>query len=204
MNDTYTLVDQEGVEEAVAMLSEQPVVSIDTETEGLDPVAGHKLVLIQAATPTHVYLFPATLDLQPLVTLLNDTTILKLIQFAPFDFGFLYKYLGAITRPVWCTKQAEMNFTDLRKNTGLKVLSRKYLGIDLSKGEVRTSFKYGQEFTPEQLEYAAMDALVLFGIYSEQERLLRPGNKCPALMATISKQLTAEQDRIDRNELRVD
>jgi len=135
------------------------VVAIDTETMGLDP-ARDRLCLAQLSSgdgTAHLVQFAAgRYDAPVLKALLADPGILKLFHFGRFDIAMLRRYLGALARPVYCTKIASKLVRTFTDRHGLKDLCRDLLGVELSKQQ--QSSDWGAEtLTPEQLRYAASD-----------------------------------------------
>lgn len=161
--------------EVIAALSNAQILAVDTETTGLDAFADNALLLVQVATPDRAYLVDARkVDPRPLRRLLEDDKILKLLQNAKFDYKMLRQQLGIGMRKMYDTMLAERLLTaGLSREIGLASLAKKYVGLTLDKS-IRSSFidKTG-EFSPDQLRYAARDALVLFTIYRQQRETLK-------------------------------
>ena len=59
--------------------------------------------------------------------------MLKIFHFARFDLGALYKALGVMPAPIYCTKIASRLARTYTDRHGLKDLVREVLGVDLSK-----------------------------------------------------------------------
>ena len=156
-------------------LKSAPVISLDVEVNSLDPHSA-KLLLFQLAVPDKAYLFDARhLDLRPFQAVLGDENILKIAQNAKFDYGMLKELAGVEVVNIFDTMLAERVLTcGLTKlgDLSLVSLSRKYLGLELSK-EIRKTFEnHLRDFTKKQLDYAATDVLVLFPIYEVQKARL--------------------------------
>ena len=156
-------------------LKSAPVISLDVEVNSLDPHSA-KLLLFQLAVPDKAYLFDARhLDLRPFQEVLGDEKILKIAQNAKFDYGMLKELVGIEIVNIFDTMLAERVLTcGLTKlgDLSLVSLSRKYLGLELSK-EIRKTFEnHLRDFTKKQLDYAATDVLVLFPIYEVQKARL--------------------------------
>ncbi len=116
-------------------------VAIDTETMGLDPHRD-RLCVVQLAPgdgSADVVQIPAgAKDAPNLKKLLGDPSITKIFHFARFDLGMLYKTLGVMPTPAYCTKIASRLTRTYTDKHGLKDLVRDVLGIDVSKAP-RTS-----------------------------------------------------------------
>ena len=151
-----------------------PVVAIDSETMGLNPHRD-RLCLMQLSAgdgDAHLVKFaPGPIDAPNLRRLLEDPDTLKLFHFGRFDIAVFARHLGAVARPVWCTKIASKLVRTYTDRHGLKELCRELLGVDLSK--VQQSSDWGAEtLSKDQAEYAASDVLYLHAIKTEMERRL--------------------------------
>lgn len=162
--------DQKQVEKIADLLAQEPIVSFDTEGTSLDPYAA-RLLLLQIATPQKAYLFDARhLDLSPLKKVLEEEKILKLGQNVKFDYGMLKAKTGFRVVNIFDTMLAERILTTgLARDNSLAAISRKYLGIELAKETRETFANHTRDFSKKQLDYAAMDVLVLFPIYERQK-----------------------------------
>src|SRR5262249_62115485 len=113
-----------------------PAVAIDTEAMGLDPHRD-RLCVVQISPgdgSADVIQIPAGASEAPnLRKLLADETILKIFHFARFDLAVLYKRLGVMPSPVYCTKIASRIARTYSDKHGLKDLVRELLGVELSK-----------------------------------------------------------------------
>lgn len=169
IEDNFTL------ETAIDLLMHAPVISVDTETNGLDPFDS-KLLLVQVASPEKCYVIDATkVNIGPLKRLLENEHILKLLQNAKFDYKMLKEKAGIELNTVFDTYLAEKLLT---AGTGatcrLDDLVERHLHQKMDKS-VRKTF-YGQAhatMTAEQLAYAAKDVMALFPIYALQLNALK-------------------------------
>lgn len=167
--------DNLSLENAIDVLMQEKVISVDTETSGLDPFDSH-LLLVQVASPEKCYIVDATkVNLGPLKRLLESEHNLKLLQNAKFDYKMLKAQAGIELSTVYDTYLAEKVLT---AGTGavcrLDEIVYRYLGVQMDKS-VRKSF-IGQShanMSPEQLAYAAKDVMALFPIYSKQLQRLK-------------------------------
>ena len=149
-------------------------VAIDTETMGLDPHRD-RLCVVQISPgdgSADVIQIPAGANEAPNLTkLLVDGTILKIFHFARFDLAVLYKRLGVMPSPVYCTKIASRIARTYSDKHGLKDLARELLGIDLSKQQ--QSSDWGAEsLTDAQVAYAASDVLHLHALKERLDTML--------------------------------
>ncbi len=149
-------------------------VAIDTEAMGLDPHRD-RLCVVQISPgdgSADVIQIPAGANEAPNLTkLLVDGTILKIFHFARFDLAVLYKRLGVMPSPVYCTKIASRIARTYSDKHGLKDLVRELLGIDLSKQQQLSD--WGAEVLSDaQLAYAASDVLHLHALKDKLDAIL--------------------------------
>lgn len=140
-----------------------PVVAVDSETLGLNPVRD-RLCLVQLSAgdgTAHMVQFAAGEYSAPnLKRMLADPAVLKLFHFARFDVAMFRQYLGVVTAPIYCTKIASKLVRTYTDKHGLKDLVRELLSVDLSK-EQQSSDWGAAELSEKQLAYAANDVAYL-------------------------------------------
>lgn len=149
-------------------------VAIDTEAMGLDPHRD-RLCVVQLSPgdgSADVVQIPASgIDAPNLKRLLADPAIVKIFHFARFDVGLLYKTLGVMAGPVYCTKIASRLARTYTDRHGLKDLTRELLGIDISKQQ--QSSDWGAPALSEaQLAYAASDVQNLHALREKLDAML--------------------------------
>ena len=155
-----------------------PVVAIDTETMGLNPHRD-RLCLVQMSAgdgDAHlVRIARGQREAPNLAAMLEDPGTLKLFHFGRFDVAVLHHALGALARPVWCTKIASKLVRTYTDRHGLAKLCHELLDVDISKAQ--QSSDWGAErLTDAQRHYAASDVLHLHRIREIlMERLEREG-----------------------------
>jgi len=159
-----------------------PVVAVDTETMGLNPVRD-RLCLVQLSQGDgicHLVQIPkgapgaapgARVQAPNLKALLEDRKVLKLFHFARFDLTALKVTLDVDCAPVYCTKIAAKLVRTFTDRHGLKDLCKELLGIDLSKQQ-QTSDWGAENLLPEQLKYAASDVLYLHQLKDKLDPVL--------------------------------
>jgi ribonuclease D len=150
------------------------VVAIDTEAMGLNPHRD-RLCLIQLSAgdgDAHlVQLAPGAYAAPRLKRLLGDPAITKLFHFARFDLAMIYRYLGVMAVPAYCTKIASRLARTFTDRHGLRDLCKDLVNIDLSKQQ--QSSDWGAEtLTEEQLRYAASDVLHLHAMRDRLDAML--------------------------------
>lgn len=157
-----------------AGLSLGPVVAVDSETMGLS-LQRDRLCVVQLSAgdgTAHLVHFPdRRYDAPNLKALLADPAVVKLFHFARFDLAMLYRHLGVVCTPVWCTKVASKLTRTNTDRHGLKDLCRDLLGIELSKQQ-QTSDWGVAELSAEQIAYAAADVLHLHALQGKLDELL--------------------------------
>jgi ribonuclease D len=153
-------------------------VAIDTETMGLNPDRD-RLCLVQLSpgdgSADLVQIPPHLQDNSSLAPNLNrllaDSRLLKIFHFARFDLGMLYKTLGVMPEPVYCTKIASRLARTYTDKHGLKDLVREVLGHDLSKQQQLSDWG-AAELSDAQLSYAAADVLYLHALKERLDAML--------------------------------
>lgn len=199
----YTSIDtQNDLDAFAAALASQPTVpvALDTETTGLDPLAaGSRLLLVQIGLADgSIYVINAAkVDVRPLQGVLDNgrTEIdaagkyrysgrLCILQNAKFDYKWLKVHAGITPRRLYDTMLAELlivaglyGVRERRGKASLKHLVEKYVGKQIEK-DIRLTFvgHQGNEFSPEQLDYAAEDIPHLWTIMAAQKQELVQGD----------------------------
>src|SRR5262249_11279810 len=147
-----------------------PVVAIDTEAMGLNPHRD-RLCLVQLSGGdgnAHLVQFaPGEYAAPRLQALLVDRNVLKLFHFARFDLAMMYRYLGVMAGPLYCTKIASRLARTFTDRHGLRDLCKDLLGVDLKK-EQQSSDWGAAALTEEQQRYAASD---VFHLHALRDRL---------------------------------
>jgi ribonuclease D len=151
-----------------------PVVAVDTEAMGLNPHRD-RLCLVQLSAgdgQAHlVQLFQGAYAAPRLKRLMADPGVTKLFHFARFDLAMLYRYLGIMAAPVYCTKIASRLARTFTDRHGLRDLCKDMLGVDLAKQQQSSDWG-ARELTEEQLRYAAADVLHLHALRSRLDAIL--------------------------------
>ena len=155
-----------------------PVVAIDCETMGLNPLRD-RLCVVQLSGgngDAHLVQIAQGQDSAPnLERLLTDADVLKLFHFGRFDIAALHHAFGALAAPVYCTKIASKLVRTYTDRHGLKVLLEELLRVDVSKQQQQSDWG-SEELSPAQLDYAASDVLYLHRLKEQLDaRLAREG-----------------------------
>ncbi len=151
-----------------------PIVSIDTETMGLDPRRDRLCVVQLSSGDGHAHIVQiekGQTSAPNLQRLLTDPAILKLFHFGRFDIAMLHQAFGVRTEPVWCTKIAAKLVRTFTDRHGLKYLLNELVGVDVSKAQQTSD--WGQATLSEaQKDYAASDVLYLHRLKDALEAIL--------------------------------
>lgn len=154
------------------------LVAWDIETSGLDWRQA-RIGTCQVFAPgigTAVISIADGVRPKRLASLLEDPQVPKVFHHAPFDLRFMMHAWDVKPASIRCTKVASKLIEPAAPNSvhSLQSLVARYLGVELQKGEVRTSDWTATRLTPEQIQYAAADVIYL-----------------PALLASLSARLAA-------------
>lgn len=160
-----------------------PVVAVDTETMGLNPLRDRLCVVQLSAGDGDAHLVQITrgqAGAPNLARLLGDRGVLKLFHFARFDIAALRNALDVDTAPVYCTKIASKLVRTYTDRHGLKYLLAEMLDVDISKQQQSSDWG-AKELSKAQLAYAASDVLYLHRLKEALDtRLEREGRSALA------------------------
>ena len=159
-------------------LKNATTIAIDGEFSGLNPLTDklHLLQLCDGSDMVHFVKFNGKYDAPHLKSLLENDKIKKIFHFGRADLGFLKQHLSINVRNIFDTKIASKICRKFASNHGLKDLSKDLIGVKLDK-EMQTSDWGKEEYTKEQIQYAANDVLYLHKIKEELEKILKRENK---------------------------
>ena len=159
-------------------LKNATTIAIDGEFSGLNPLTDklHLLQLCDGSDMVHFVKFKGKYNAPHLKSLLENEKIKKIFHFGRADLGFLKQHLSINVRNIFDTKIASKICRKFTSNHGLKDLSKDLIGIKLDK-EMQTSDWGKEEYTKEQIQYAANDVLYLHKIKDELEKILKRENK---------------------------
>ncbi len=151
-----------------------PVVAVDCETMGLNPVRD-RLCLVQMSAgdgECHlVQVLPDQREAPNLCRMLADPAVLKLFHFGRFDIAALQAAFGVETGPVYCTKIASKLVRTFTDRHGLKYLLQDLLNVDISKHQQQSDWG-AEALTSAQLDYAASDVLHLHRLKAALDAML--------------------------------
>ena len=142
-----------------------PIIAVDTEAMGLNPVRD-ALCVVQISSgdgSAHVVQLDRDYNCPNLKALMADPAVLKIFHFARFDVAMMQKWLGITCAPIWCTKIASKLARTYTDRHGLKDVTREIVGVSMDKSQQSSDWGAG-ELTDQQLHYAASDVLHLHQI----------------------------------------
>jgi ribonuclease D len=143
-----------------------PVVAVDTETMGLNPIRD-RLCVIQFSSGdghAHIVQIEQNANKSPnICKILSDQNKIKLFHFARFDIAILKHHFKIDTSPIYCTKIASKLVRTYTDRHGLKNLLREMLSVDISKQQQSSDWG-APDLSKAQIEYAASDVLYLHNL----------------------------------------
>jgi ribonuclease D len=154
-------------------------VAVDTETMGLEPVRDRLCVVQLSPGDGSADVVQIGRDIGPapyLKALLADASKVKIFHFARFDIAVLYKFLGVMPGPVYCTKIASRLARTYTDKHGLKDLVKDMLGKDISKQQQLSDWG-AEQLTEAQVAYAAEDVLHLHALKEKLDVMLARENR---------------------------
>ena len=149
-------------------------VAIDTETMGLEPHRDRLCVVQLSPGDGTADVVQIAREIGPapnLARLLGDPARLKIFHFARFDIGMLFRWLGVMPQPVYCTKIASRLTRTYTDKHGLKDLTKELLGKDISKQQQSSDWG-AEQLTEAQVAYAADDVLNLHALKDKLDVML--------------------------------
>ena len=159
------------IEECVEYISKQPIVGVDTETEGKD-FTTKKIVMFQIGTAERQYVIDTrTISIELLRDYLESKDTIKIFHNVKFDYKFIKSNYNIEVNNIYDTMLAECVLHCGKDKWGysLNALTQRYLEISLNK-EIRNKFirLEGRPFSAEQICYGAQDVQYLLRIMDIQ------------------------------------
>lgn len=158
------ITDAKRLEALVSQWQESEYLAIDTEFIRTSTFLAQP-GLIQIADTQGVYLIDplALQDLSPLVAVLENPNIIKIMHSMSEDVDLLFHSVGAKISRVFDT-QIAASFLGLGPALGYQNLVVEVLSVELDKGETRSDWLQ-RPLTQSQLHYAALDVVYLLKLY---------------------------------------
>lgn len=165
-----------------------PIVAIDTETLGLNPLRD-RLCLVQLSSGNGdadlVQIAAGQTSAPNLQRLLADPQVTKLFHFARFDLAVLFHTFGVMPGPVYCTKIVSKLVRTYTDRHGLKDLVRELLGVEISKQQQSSDWG-AAVLTEAQQAYAASDVLHLHACKDKLDAMLARENRVDLAQAAFA------------------
>lgn len=158
--------DPDALRRACASLRGERWIALDTEFVR-ERTYYPRLCLLQVATPTRLLAIDALAlpDLEPLLELLYDRALFKVLHAARQDLEILYYLRRGLPAPLFDTQLAAA-FAGLPEQMSYADLVQALLGVKLEKGATRTDWGR-RPLTEAQLRYAAEDVRYLGALHAE-------------------------------------
>ena len=163
----WTLIEGDAaLAEALSQYADADAVAVDTEFMRRNTYFP-KVALVQLCFDEAALLIdPLTLtDPSPLIDLLTDESITKVLHSASEDLEVFDHWLGVLPAPLFDTQRAAA-LLDRGFGIGYRALVEAICGVDLPKGETRSDWLQ-RPLTQSQCEYAAQDVTYLLPVYRE-------------------------------------
>ena len=159
-------------------IADKTIIGVDTETEGLD-IFVSKMLLLQIGNTQDQFVFDAYKLGKEKITLIlntiNHPDIIKVFHNAKFDYSVIKLNYQIELENIRCTMIADQLLTAGKKlSHSLKSLLDKYLNVKISKEEREgfTEIAFGDDFTENQITYAAVDVMYLIPLYNKLMELI--------------------------------
>ena len=191
------ILDTSTLDALCRRLRQVPFVTIDTEFIR-EKTYWPLLCLVQLAGPEEAAVIDAQaegLDLQPLLELLADRSVLKVFHAARQDIEIFHHLTGTVPAPVFDTQIAAMvcGFGD---QVGYDRLVAKLAGEHIDKGPRFTDWSL-RPLTAKQISYALADVTHLRVIYEKLQRKLERNGRVSWLQEEMGILTTPETYRAE-------
>ncbi|WP_455218081.1 ribonuclease D [Kaarinaea lacus] len=161
-----------GLEELCDRLRGQPVLALDTEFLREKTYYAQLCLLQVAAEGIIACVDPLAIeDLNPLLDIIYDTSVIKVMHSARQDMEIFFDLRGKLPRPLF-DSQIAATLMGFGEQVGYANLVKGLLDIELDKMHTRTDWSQ-RPLDEAQLKYAADDVRYLFQIYEHQVRALQ-------------------------------
>ena len=161
----YLLIDTaDGLKNLCHQLRGDAWLAVDTEFLR-ESTYFPKLCLLQIATPQSVACVDiiSINDIEPLIDLIYNPDIIKVMHAARQDMEIFYHMRGALPQPVF-DSQLAAPLLGHPEQIGYAALVEAFLGVHLNKAHTRTDWSH-RPLSPAQLQYAADDVRYLAQLY---------------------------------------
>ena len=165
-NDIQYIDTLDALKQFVKLIADADWIALDTEFLR-EKTYYPKLCLIQIATPEVVACIdPLALDdLSPLLDIMFNTRITKVMHAARQDMEIFYHIQGSVPSPVFDTQIAAL-LLGYPDQIGYGNLVKELLGVSLDKKHTRADWSL-RPLSKDQVQYAADDVIYLVDIYQQ-------------------------------------
>ncbi|MBL1277689.1 MAG: ribonuclease D [Ectothiorhodospiraceae bacterium] len=168
--ETLFIDTENGLAELCEKLRGQAVLALDTEFLREKTYYAQLCLLQVAAEGVIACVDPLAVDLAPLLDIIYDTSVVKVMHSARQDMEIFYDLRGDVPRPLF-DSQIAATLMGFGEQVGYANLVQQMLGVTLDKGATRTDWSQ-RPLDAEQISYAADDVRYLFMIYHQQNEML--------------------------------
>jgi DNA polymerase I len=177
-NPKYEFITTEAEAEPIfKKLSKEKMVGVDIESTSLNPF-DVTILTVQIGTADISYVFDSRkIDFskyKPFKKLMEDSKVVKILQNAKFDYKMIKLNFGVKIVNIYDTMLAEgiLN-AGMGVSVALNAITQRRLDLTLKKDVRETFGNRHAPLTEEQIQYGAVDTLVLFPIFEQQWPLLQ-------------------------------
>ncbi len=149
----------------------QPVLALDTEFLREKTYYAQLCLLQVAAEGVIACVDPLALNLDPLLDIIYDPAVVKVMHSARQDMEIFFDLRGDVPRPLF-DSQIAATLMGFGEQVGYANLVQQMLGVTLDKGATRTDWSQ-RPLDIEQIRYAADDVRYLFAVYHQQREMLQ-------------------------------
>ena len=187
MNDDYLWIETaEALQALCAELGAGEWLALDTEFMR-ERTYYPKLCLVQVATPQVVACVDvlAVQSLDPLLAVLDDARILKVLHSARQDLEIFFNLNGRVPAPLFDTQLAA-SFAGFPDQAGYATVVQGVLGVNLEKSHTRADWTR-RPLPPAVRQYAADDVRYLRGIYPRLKQKLESQQRLDWMQAETAR-----------------
>ncbi len=163
----------------------QPVLVLDTEFLREKTYYAQLCLLQVAADGVIACVDPLVLDLTPLLDIIYDPAVIKVMHSARQDMEIFFDLRGDVPRPLFDT-QIAATLMGFGEQVGYANLVQQMLGVTLDKAATRTDWSQ-RPLDIEQINYAADDVRYLFTVYHQQMDVLGSKGRLEWLQADFDE-----------------
>lgn len=176
---------QAGLAELCDKLRGQPVLALDTEFLREKTYYAQLCLLQVAADGVIACVDPLVIDLKPLLDIIYDPNVVKVMHSARQDMEIFFDLRGDVPRPLFDT-QIAATLMGFGEQVGYANLVQQMLDVTLDKVATRTDWSQ-RPLDAEQINYAADDVRYLFTVYHQQQEVLGSKGRLDWLQADFDE-----------------